>query len=179
MKLIILDRDGVVNEDSDEYIKSPDELHPFESSLKAIARLNQAGYKVAIATNQSGIGRGLFTESVLDQIHQKLYQCCEQYSAKIDKIAYCPHKPDDNCYCRKPKPGLLLQLADYYKVDLINVYMVGDRERDIAAAISAGAKPVWVRSGHPINKSLMLNMRNVPIYDNLASFVEDLLLKHH
>ncbi|HEV2613632.1 MAG TPA: D-glycero-beta-D-manno-heptose 1,7-bisphosphate 7-phosphatase [Gammaproteobacteria bacterium] len=144
LKLVILDRDGVINYDSPEYIKSPEEWHAIPGSLEAIARLNKAGFKVAIATNQSGVGRGYYSLDVLEKINQKMLDEMKKVDAHIDALFFCPHKPEDKCDCRKPKPGLLLKIADYLKIDLKEAVMVGDSPRDIQAAQAAGTDGILV-----------------------------------
>ncbi len=147
MKLIILDRDGVINFDSDRFIKSPDEWKPIPGSLEAIARLNQAGYRVVIATNQSGIGRGLFDMATLNAIHDKLYRALAQVGGRIDALFYCPHSADLNCPCRKPRPGMLEEIARRFNTDLSGVPAIGDALRDLEAAVAVGAQPVLVLTG--------------------------------
>jgi len=147
MKLVILDRDGTINHDSDDYIKSPAEWTPIPGSLEAIARLHQAGYRVVVATNQSGIGRGLFDTQALFAIHDKLQRALGQVGGRIDAFFFCPHKADDNCRCRKPQPGMLLEAARRFNVSLEDVFMVGDSRKDLDAAASAGARPVLVLTG--------------------------------
>jgi len=147
-KLIILDRDGVINFDSKDYIKSPEEFIPIPGSLDAIASLNKAGFTVVVATNQAGIGRGLFCGQTLSSIHNKLHELLEQIGGKIENIFYCPHHPDENCLCRKPKPGLLLKIQAYYQIPLDSVPFIGDSFRDIAAAREAGCTPILVKTGN-------------------------------
>ena len=147
MKLIILDRDGVINFDSDHFIKSPDEWKPIPGSLEAIARLNQAGYRVVIATNQSGIGRGLFDMAPLNAIHDKLYRALAQVGGRIDALFYCPHAADLNCPCRKPRPGMLEEIARRFNTDLTGVPAIGDVLRDLEAAAAVGAQPMLVLTG--------------------------------
>lgn len=147
MKLIILDRDGVINFDSDRFIKSPDEWKPIPGSLEAIARLNQAGYRVVIATNQSGIGRGLFDMATLNAIHDKLYRALAQVGGRIDALFYCPHAADLNCPCRKPRPGMLEEIARRFNTDLTGVPAIGDALRDLEAAAAVGAQPMLVLTG--------------------------------
>lgn len=147
MKLVILDRDGTINEDSDQYIKSPSEWRPIEGSLDAIARLTQAGYRLVVATNQSGIARGLFDTSTLIAIHDRLQQAAAQAGGRIDAFFFCPHAADSACECRKPRPGMLLEIARRFNVSLADVYMVGDAQRDLEAAAAAGARPVLVLTG--------------------------------
>ncbi|MFI4981362.1 MAG: D-glycero-beta-D-manno-heptose 1,7-bisphosphate 7-phosphatase [Nevskiales bacterium] len=147
MKLVILDRDGVINYDSDQYIKSPDEWKPIPGSLAAIARLNQWGYRVVVATNQSGIGRGLFEMDTLNCIHDKMLKMAAQVGARIDAVFFCPHTNGDLCECRKPKPGLLHEIASRYNTDLTGVPMIGDGLRDLQAATALGALPMLVMTG--------------------------------
>ncbi len=179
MKLIILDRDGVINHDSDEYIKSPAEWAPIPGSLEAVARLKRAGYTVVVASNQSGVGRGLFDLNTLHQIHDKMQREVARAGGKIDAIFFCPHKPEDHCACRKPKPGLLLEIANQFDCDLKNVPAVGDSLRDIDAAQAVGAKPVLVRTGkgEEVAKSGKLPAAGVEVHADLAAFVDALLAK--
>lgn len=176
MKLVILDRDGVINHDSDAYIKSPEEWHPIPGSLEAIARLHREGYRVVIASNQSGVARGFFDIDTLMKIHAKMIDAIRAKGGDLDAIFFCPHGPDDDCACRKPQPGLFEQIADRLKVNLNNVYAVGDNERDILAARAAKARPVLVRTGHgkrTLRRSKQLD--GVPVFDDLAAFAEALL----
>lgn len=147
MKLVILDRDGVINHDSDQYIKSVDEWKPIPGSLAAIARLNQAGYRVVVATNQSGVGRGLFETDTLIAIHDKMLKSLAQVGGRIDAIFFCPHTNTDNCECRKPKPGMLKEIAARFNADLAGVPAIGDSLRDLQAAIAVGAQPMLVLTG--------------------------------
>jgi len=147
MPLVILDRDGVINEDSDAYVRSPAEWVPIPGSLEAIARLNHAGYRVVVATNQSGIGRGLFGMAELDAMHQKLHSSLARLGGQLDGIFFCPHGPDDACACRKPRPGLLREIASRHGVDLAGVPAIGDSLRDLEAAMAVGAMPILVRTG--------------------------------
>lgn len=147
MKLVILDRDGVINEDSDNYIKGPDEWHPIPGSLEAIARLNHAGYHVVLATNQSGVGRGLFEVSTLNAIHDKMHRALAQIGGRIDAIFFCPHAQEANCSCRKPKAGLLEEIGHRFSVDLKGVPCIGDALRDLQAAHAVGAAPILVLTG--------------------------------
>ena len=147
MKLVILDRDGTINHDSDQYIKSPAEWKPIKGSLEAIARLSQNGWRVVVATNQSGIGRGLFDMATLNAIHDTMHRAVHEAGGRIDAIFFCPHAGDANCECRKPKPGMLLEIAKRMNVELEGVPMVGDSLRDLQAAAAAGARPVLVLTG--------------------------------
>jgi len=147
MKLVILDRDGTINHDSDQHIKSPAEWKPIKGSLEAIARLTQAGWRVVVATNQSGIGRGLFDMATLNAIHDTMHRAVHQAGGRIDAIFFCPHAGDANCECRKPKPGMLLEIAKRMNVELEGVTVVGDSLRDLQAAAAAGARPVLVLTG--------------------------------
>lgn len=177
MKLVILDRDGVINHDSDVYIKSPEEWRPLPGSLEAIARLHREGYKVIVATNQSGVARGLFDLDTLSRIHAKMLDAVRAKGGEIDSIFFCPHAPDDNCRCRKPAPGLLEEIADRLKIGLDGVYVVGDAERDVIAARAVAARPVLVRTGK--GERALRNGKNlgkVPVFADLAAFVNGLLV---
>jgi D-glycero-D-manno-heptose 1,7-bisphosphate phosphatase len=147
VKLIVLDRDGTINHDSDQYIKSPAEWKPIAGSLEAIARLTQADWRVVVATNQSGIARGLFDMATLNAIHAELHRAASQAGGRIDAIFFCPHAADANCECRKPKPGLLREIAARLNADLNGVPMVGDSLRDLQAAAAVGARPCLVLTG--------------------------------
>ncbi|GAB4121574.1 MAG: D-glycero-beta-D-manno-heptose 1,7-bisphosphate 7-phosphatase [Sideroxydans sp.] len=147
MKLIILDRDGVINYDSDQFIKSPEEWRPLPGSLEAIARLNQAGYRVVVATNQSGIGRGLFDMATLNAIHDKMHKSLALMGGRLDAIFFCPHTSESNCTCRKPKSGMLEEIGARYGVTLHGVPAVGDSLRDLEAAAHVGAQPYLVLTG--------------------------------
>ncbi|MCE5182054.1 MAG: D-glycero-beta-D-manno-heptose 1,7-bisphosphate 7-phosphatase [Betaproteobacteria bacterium] len=146
-KLIILDRDGVVNYDSDQFIKSPAEWKPIPGSLEAIARLNQAGFKVVLATNQSGVGRGLFDMSMLNTIHDKMHKALGLAGARIDALFFCPHTADSDCGCRKPKPGMFREIGVRFNVSLDGVACIGDSLRDLQAAAEAGCQPILVLTG--------------------------------
>ena len=147
MKLVILDRDGTINHDSDQYIKSPAEWRPIEGSLEAIARLTQAGFRIIVATNQSGIARGLLDTATLISIHDTLQRAAAQAGGRIDAFFFCPHAADSACKCRKPEPGMLLEVARRFNISLENTYMVGDTLRDVQAAAAAGAQPYLVLTG--------------------------------
>ena len=147
MKLVILDRDGVINQDSANFIKNPNEWIAIPSSLEAIALLNQSGFRVAIATNQSGIARGLFDMATLNAINDKMHRALAQLGGRIDAMFYCPHAADDHCTCRKPKTGMIEDISRRFSVDLSEVYAVGDSLRDLQAFSDAGCKPILVRSG--------------------------------
>jgi D-glycero-D-manno-heptose 1,7-bisphosphate phosphatase len=147
VKLVILDRDGTINEDSDQYIKSPAEWKPIPGSLEAIARLTQGGWRVVVATNQSGIARGLFDVATLNAIHAEMHRAVNQAGGRIDAIFFCPHAADSSCDCRKPRPGLLREIAARLEVELKGVPMVGDSMRDVEAAAAVGAQPYLVLTG--------------------------------
>ena len=175
-KLVILDRDGVINEDSDDYIKSTDEWIPLPGSLEAIARLNHAGILVAVATNQSGIGRGLFTPDDLNRIHAKFQRALARVGGHVDGIFFCPHAPDTGCECRKPAPGLLRSISLRFGLPLNAVPFIGDTKRDVDAARAARANPVLVRTGkgqhtaarHP-------DLLVLPWFNDLSDAVDNLL----
>lgn len=147
LKLIILDRDGVINHDSPDFIKSPLEWLPIAGSLEAIARLNQAGYRVVVASNQSGIAREYFDMAMLNTIHQKMHALAQQAGATIDAIFFCPHAAVDNCDCRKPKPGMFYEIAQRYQISLKGVPTVGDSLRDLQAGFGSGCTPYLVLTG--------------------------------
>jgi D-glycero-D-manno-heptose 1,7-bisphosphate phosphatase len=147
MKLVILDRDGVINYDSAGFIKKPEEWKPIPGSLEAIARLNQDGYRVVVATNQSGVGRGLLDMATLNAITDKMHKALAQAGGRIDAVFYCPHTQDANCKCRKPKPGLYEDIASRFNVDLSGTPCVGDSLRDLQAAQQVGAQPILVLTG--------------------------------
>lgn len=146
-KLIVLDRDGVINYDSEQFIKSPDEWRPIPGSLEAISRLNHAGFRVVIATNQSGLGRGLFDMATLIAINDKMHKALAQLGGRIDALFYCPHTADSACGCRKPKPGMLIEIGNRFGVELTGVPCVGDSVRDLQAAAAVEAQPILVLSG--------------------------------
>ncbi len=147
VKLIVLDRDGVINHDSAHFIKSPDEWRPIPGSLEAIARLNHAGFRVVIATNQSGIGRGLFDMGMLNAIHEKMHKALAHAGGRFDAVFYCPHSGDSQCDCRKPRTGMLREIGMRYGVDLTGVPCIGDSPRDLMAADAVGAQPILVLTG--------------------------------
>lgn len=173
-KILLLDRDGVINQDSLYYIKSPDEFIPIPGSIEAIARLSQAGYRIGVATNQSGVSRGLYTEEILAAIHQKMFNLVETAGGKIDYVDYCIHMPDAGCFCRKPNPGMLISLSMSMNCSLNKVDFVGDRLSDIQAAEAAGANPILILS--PMTDRVgLLDYPHVPVYKNLAHYVDTLL----
>lgn len=147
IKLVILDRDGTINRASDEFVKSPDEWHPLPGALEAISRLNHAGFHVVLATNQSGLGRGLFDMAALNAVHAHMIKSLAAVGGRIDAIFYCPHAPDEGCACRKPAPGLLQQIEERYGVSLKGVPYVGDSLRDMQAALTAQCAPHLVLTG--------------------------------
>ena len=183
MKLIILDRDGVINKDSPEFIKSPEEWIPIKGSLEAIARLSQAGYDVVIITNQSGIGRGLISADMLGQIHVRMMDHIQQHGGNVQSILFCPHKPSDECECRKPKAGLYHELAKKLSISFSGVYSVGDSERDLLAAREAGATPILVKTGNGKKTKQKINsdsngvLKDVLVFENLSKFVDALASK--
>jgi D-glycero-D-manno-heptose 1,7-bisphosphate phosphatase len=174
--IIVLDRDGVINVDSADYIKSAEEWQPLPGSIDAIAMICKKGYQVYVATNQAGLARGLFSPSDLQQMHQKLESLVETAGGKIAGIFFCPHHPDDGCRCRKPNPGLLEQIAESANVSLINKPFVGDSLKDIQAAVAIGAKPVLVRTGNGKNTETQLDSLYVDVYDDLAAFARQIVL---
>ena len=147
-RLVILDRDGVINAESRQFVKSPAEWDPLPGSLDAIARLNQAGFHVAVATNQSGLGRGMFDMATLAAIHLKMHRAVAHVGGRIDAVFYCPHSATVDCGCRKPKPGMLQAISERFQTPLAGVWAVGDSPRDLQAAAAAGAVPVLVLTGN-------------------------------
>jgi D-glycero-D-manno-heptose 1,7-bisphosphate phosphatase len=175
-RLVILDRDGVINRDSDEFIRSPEEWIAIPGSLEAIGRLHRAGCRVVVATNQSGVGRGLFDLEELERIHAKMSDAVRRAGGRLDGIFFCPHRPDAGCECRKPRPGLLNRIAETLACDLHGACLVGDSERDIVAARRASVSPVLVRSGkgrRTLEQSA--EVAGTPVFDDLAAFVDDYL----
>ncbi|MBC9073553.1 D-glycero-beta-D-manno-heptose 1,7-bisphosphate 7-phosphatase [Thauera sp. CAU 1555] len=175
MKLIILDRDGVINYDSDQFIKSPDEWRPIPGSLEAIAKLNQWGWRVVVATNQSGVGRGLFGMDTLNAIHEKMVKSLAQVGGRIDAIFFCPHAADSTCDCRKPKPGMLQQVSERFNIPLDGVPVVGDSLRDLQAGLEVGGKPYLVLTGKgQKTRDDPALPPETQIYPDLATVVADL-----
>ena len=178
MKIIVLDRDGVINQDSDDYIKSAEEFVPIKGSITAIARLSAAGFKVVVATNQSGLSRKYFGDDQLSQIHHLLCSMVEQAGGYIDGIFYCPHHPDEGCSCRKPKTGLLEQIENELSCKLQGCYFVGDSLKDIQTALAFGCKPILVRTGKgSVTEQSISNTYDafIPIHDDLANAVSSIL----
>lgn len=175
-RLVVLDRDGVINEDSDSYIKSPDEWEAIPGSLEAIALLNHAGVAVAVATNQSGVGRGLLTIDDLNRIHAKFQHALARVGGHVQGIFFCPHAPETGCSCRKPAPGLLRSIEQRFSLTLSDMPFVGDSARDAQAAIAVDARPIMVRTGkglHELRKHPELAQH--PWYDDLSNAVDAML----
>ncbi len=181
MKPIILDRDGVINVESSEFIKTPEEWQPIKGSLEAIARLSQAGFDVIVLTNQSGVARGLFSADMLQQIHVRMIDYIHQAGGKVSSIAFCPHGPDDDCDCRKPRAGLYTELAKKLGISFNGIYSVGDSLRDLQAAKAAGAVPILVETGNgkrtakQLSKDKGSELHETPVYPNLLAFTEAIL----
>jgi D-glycero-D-manno-heptose 1,7-bisphosphate phosphatase len=176
-KLVILDRDGVINEDSDEYIKSPEEFHLIPGSLAAIAKLNQAKIKVAIVSNQSGIARGYYTEETLQKIHQKMHTELTKVGGHIDKVYYCPHHPDEDCLCRKPKPKLLLEAMQYFQAKPEATIFIGDKWIDLETASNANCDFILVKTGKGL-KTIQQNtakLKNCEIFNDLQAAIASIL----
>ncbi len=178
MKLIILDRDGVINEDSDAFIKSPDEWVPIPGAIEAIAQLTQAGYTIVVATNQSGLGRGLFDIDTLNAIHQKMIDCVKAAGGTISAILFCPHLPTDDCDCRKPRPGMFKTIGERFDVDLTGIPAVGDSLRDLQAAYLAGCTPYLVLTGKgQLTQEKGGTPPGTAIFDSLKAVAEHLIEK--
>ena len=175
-KLVILDRDGVINEDSDNYIRSDQEWIPIPGSIEAIAKLYKAGYLIAVATNQSGLARGYFTETDLHAMHKKMLTLVEESGGRIDAIQFCPHHPDENCTCRKPKPGMVLSIIDELGIQPEHTWFIGDTLKDIQAGESAGCKTALVKTGKG-KKTLARGegLSNTLVFDNLSEFCKKIL----
>ena len=171
---VILDRDGVINVDSPDYIKSAEEWQPLPGSLEAIARLTTAGYQIFVATNQAGIARGKLSLMALDVIHKRMLREVERHGGKIRDIQYCPHHPCDHCECRKPKPGMLVRLAEIHDLDLSQGYFVGDSLKDLKTAEAAGCKGVLVCSDNE-QHALTLKLADGRVHADLAAFVDEIL----
>ncbi|WLH82057.1 D-glycero-beta-D-manno-heptose 1,7-bisphosphate 7-phosphatase [Pseudomonas sp. FP2335] len=175
LKLLILDRDGVINYDSDAYIKSVAEWVPLPGSIEAIAQLSKAGWTVAIATNQSGIARGYYDIATLDAMHARLRTLVAEQGGEVGLVVYCPHGPDEGCDCRKPKPGMLKIIAEHYKVPLAGIWFVGDSLGDLEAAKAVDSQPVLVKTG----KGEKTQAKNLPvgtlIFDDLAAVAAELI----
>jgi D-glycero-D-manno-heptose 1,7-bisphosphate phosphatase len=178
MKTVILDRDGVINQDSDAFIKTPDEWIAIPGSLEAIARLTQAGYQIVVATNQSGLARGLFDQAALEAIHHKMESAIQELGGELAGIYYCPHGPDDSCSCRKPKPGLIQQIEQELGFDPDQTVLVGDSLRDLQAATAYGIRSVLVLSGKGASTLKQISQdQQLDVYQNLADFVEAQIAK--
>ncbi len=181
-KLVILDRDGTINHDSDEYVKSAQEWTPMPGALEAIARLNHAGWHVVVASNQSGLGRGLFDVAALNAMHAKMHKMLSAVGGRVDAVFFCPHSPDENCSCRKPASGLFEQIGERYGMDLKGVPAVGDHLRDLQAATAVGCAPHLVLTGkgvlHRDQTSLPSDFpADTQVHEDLSSFVDWLLAK--
>ena len=163
MKLVILDRDGTINQDSDEFVKSPEEWIPLPGALEAIARLNHAGWQVVIASNQSGLGRGLFDVASLNAMHSRMYKMLAAAGGRIEAVFYCPHSPEEECNCRKPKPGLFIQIGERFGIDIAGVPVAGDSIRDLQAGAAAGGEPHLILTG----KGAV--WRDVPLTDDFPA----------
>lgn len=181
MRLVILDRDGVINRDSANFIRTPEQWEPLPGSLNAISRLTREEYRVVIATNQSGISRGYFDLDVLNRIHSRMVERLRKLGGSVDAIFVCPHGPDDGCNCRKPAPGMFLDIADRLGVRLNGVPAVGDSMRDLTAASKVGALPILVRSGKneaglsPGENLVDESLGEVRTFEDLAEFTDALL----
>lgn len=175
--LVILDRDGVINRDSREFVKTTDEWIPLPGSIEAIAELSCAGYTVTVASNQSGLARELFNRNALRAMHRKFRKLVAAKGGHVDRIVVCPHGPHDGCDCRKPRPGLLHRLARYYNTALTGVPVIGDSLRDLQAAAAAGARPILVRTGNgrKTEASLHSELASIEIFDDLAATATALL----
>ena len=175
MPWIILDRDGVINEDSDAYIKSPDEWRPIPGSLEAIADLTRGGFSIAVLSNQSGVARGLFDLDTLEAINARMFAAVEQAGGRIDALYFCPHGPEDGCDCRKPEAGLFERFSREHHVDLTEVPAIGDSYRDLQAARATGARPILVRTGKGRRTLEKHPDPGCPVFENLHEAAQFLL----
>jgi D-glycero-D-manno-heptose 1,7-bisphosphate phosphatase len=184
-KLVILGRDGILNEYREGHVMSPDEWHPIAGAMEAVSRMNHAGWHVVVATNQAGIGRGMIDMAAVNAVHAHMNHQLMEQGARIDAVFFCPHMPEENCECRKPKPGLFLDIGRRYGVDLAHVPVVGDTLRDLQAAQAAGCEPHLVLSGRAAlldEAQLQAVMQQVPqahVHEDLAAFAEYLLRRDH
>lgn len=191
MKLIILDRDGVINHDRDDYVKSADECVPIVGSIEAMARLNKAGFTVVIATNQAGLAKGKFELEDLEAMHEKITALVEEQGGELGGIFYCPHHPDDNCKCRKPMPGMLDAIEAEFNTSVESCYFIGDSLRDLQAAVQKACKPILVKTGNGVRTlaqlavpglqtdSPLVTPEQVQVFDNLASAADFILASTH
>lgn len=181
MKLLVLGRDGILNEYRDDHVKAPDEWRPVRGALEALARLNQAGWHAVVATNQAGIGRGMIDMASVNAVHAHMIRCAQRVGGRIDAVFFCPHTPEESCECRKPLPGMLRDIGRRYGVELTQVPVVGDTLRDLLAARAAGCEPHLVLSGraaHLDEAQLQAILREVPgtqVHQDLGSFANHVL----
>jgi D-glycero-D-manno-heptose 1,7-bisphosphate phosphatase len=184
-RLVILGRDGILNVYREDHVKSPDEWEPIPGALEAVARLNHAGWHTVVATNQAGIGRGMIDMASINTVHQRMMQRLAEVGGRVDAVFFCPHTPEDNCDCRKPKPGLMKQIAQRYGLELRTVPMVVDTLRDLQAARTAGCEPHLVRTGRAAaltDAQVVEIVQQVPmteVHDDLSDFVDFLLERAH
>lgn len=179
MPVIVLDRDGVINQDSDQYIKSAEEWVPIPGSIEAIADLTAAGYRVTVATNQSGLARGLFTLQALEDMHQKMRRLVEAAGGAIAVVAYCPHMPDADCACRKPNIGMLLAISNEFPLDADTSWMVGDTDKDVSAAHRMGIRGALVLTGkgQKMLEDRRVSRETTPVFNDLRAFADWLLAR--
>jgi len=177
MKLLILDRDGVITQASDAYIKSVEEWIPLRGAIEAIAQLSKAGWTVAVATNQSGIARGYYDLATLDAMHARLRALVAEQGGELGLVVYCPHGPDEGCTCRKPKPGMLHTIAEHYGADLTECWFVGDSLGDLQAAEAVDSQPVLVKTGKGLQTLTKVFPVNTLIFDDLAAVAAELIHK--
>ncbi len=184
VKLVILGRDGILNDFRDDHVKAPEEWFPIPGALEAVARLNHAGWHAVVATNQSGIGRGMIDMASVNAVHAHMYKCLMAVGGRIDAVFFCPHTPEEGCGCRKPKPGLMHDIAKRYGIDLKQVPMVADTLRDLQAAAAAGCEPHLVLSGRAAGlgpdevQGILDQVPGSRVHDDLPAFAEQLLTRH-
>lgn len=184
VKLVILGRDGILNDFRDDHVKAPEEWFPIPGALEAVARLNHAGWHAVVATNQSGIGRGMIDMASVNAVHAHMYKCLMAVGGRIDAVFFCPHTPEEGCDCRKPKPGLMHDIAKRYGIGLLQVPMVADTLRDLQAAAAAGCEPHLVLSGRAAGlgpdevQRILDQVSGSRVHDDLPAFAEHLLTRH-
>jgi D-glycero-D-manno-heptose 1,7-bisphosphate phosphatase len=184
-RLVILGRDGILNVYREDHVKAPDEWEPIPNALEAVARLNHAGWHTVIATNQAGIGRGMIDMASINAVHQRMMQRLHEVGGRLDAVFFCPHTPEDNCECRKPKPGLMKQIAQRYGIEPRTVPMVADTLRDLQAAQAAGCQPHLVLSGRAAHvdeaqlQQMLVAVPQTQVHTSLAAFAEHLLRRDH
>jgi len=175
LKLVVIDRDGTLNREPEDYLRGPDDWEPLPGALEAVARLNEAGWRVVIASNQSGLGRGLFDVATLNAVHARMHKAVAQAGGRIEAVFFCPHAPEDECDCRKPAPGLFLQIAERYGIAPVQLVAVGDSVRDARAGVAAGCDTHLVRTGQSVGGRPADLPPGVSTHADLLAFADALI----